>query len=195
MEPSLQQLEEIGKQHRAMFFNLAPPKNVRYKSQDCRFENGCTENKVARRYADLCDKHATQVYQCEIKPSTLNNKRMGLFALSAFNSGDVIDLYEGQRLPARGQIINSTVNQFKVPVTFYTDSHKHYIIDSTNTQSCIARYINHSTENTNCRLQLFKPREYYETYLVAVMTTQEVDAGSELFIDFSQSWTTVLSAT
>ena len=146
-----------------------------YECKQCRYIGGCTD--IACTYADLCDKHATTEYGCEVKQSTIPNAGLGLFATTPFDKGDCVDLYEGERYP-------SSDNKCR-PYGLLVVEHS-CIVDSASTQSCISRYINHNPEKANCGFIRFSPRK--GVILTSVLTLKRIETGEELFIDYGSHY-------
>lgn len=130
-------------------------------------------------YPDLCDAHAVSVYGCEVRDSTIPRAGKGLFALSKFEKGDTVDLYEGKRLPFTNNLI--------LPYGFLVPEHSH-IIDAASTQSCLSRLINHDPDRANCCFLRFKPRPEEDVTLVAIITTRDVEKGEELLINYGSQY-------
>ena len=172
-------LEALGRDLRAQLHGLAPPSGpiTTNDEQPCRHLAGC--NRTARLYADLCDQHAVEVYCCEVRPSTIAGAGMGLFATKGFDEGDCIDLFEGTRIPLRD------ARQQVLPYGFGLKEHD-CAIDAASTQSCLARYINHSSDAANCAFVRFCPRP--GVIMVSVLTLRAIKEGEELLLNYGGEW-------
>ena len=191
---SFQTLEQKGHEVRAQLFGFQRPrsllvlvdkgkgnptvsKHATMQAQRCQYGD-C---KIpAYIYADFCDQHAKEVYKVEVKNSTIPNAGFGLFALDHFDEGDVIDLYEGKRLPK-----NQFTQKLNLPYGFLVDEHK-CIVDAASSQSCVSRYINHHTSLANCGFRRFQPEP--SITLIAVQTLHPVPKGDELFVNYGSQY-------
>ena len=173
----------------------APPgvnKHARFETQPCRFSTSCPG--LAGRYADLCDEHAVEVYGCEVRASGIEGAGEGLFACSAFEEGDTIDLYDGDLVPYVTAEQKAAEKDVMRPYGFLVDT---YIIDAASTQSCSARYANHTTHakgSANCVYRPFKTSLAAATTMVTLETLRPIAAGEELFVDYGKHYRAVYNA-
>lgn len=139
----------------------------------------CT--RTANRYSLFCDGCAPLVYGYAIRQSSIIGAGLGLFAVNNTESGSIVDLYCGECLPSSNPVPDSA---------YACDVSGKYIVDAVGTQSCITRYINHSTENANCAGILMTPSEeagIKYTHML-IHTTKSIKRDEELFIDYGSEY-------
>ena len=176
-------IEEDAKKFRLGMFAAArfehPPMNSS-ESQCQAITEGKRCDRQANVYSMFCDVCAPLVYGYEIRQSSIERAGLGLFASNDVEPGSIVDLYCGKCYMKDGP----------VPDSAYVCDVQDYIVDSQGTQSCIARYINHSHENANCQGVLMTPDEEAGVKYchMLIITTRAVKKGEELFIDYGSAY-------
>lgn len=175
-------IEVEAKQIRTNLFDIkVPHPPLEATSVRCCFvdESGKRCRRVSTTYATFCHVHAKQVYGLEVKTSTIPLAGKGLFALVDFAEGDTIDIYSGKIYDSNHEVVGAY--GFDVPGI--------YRLDAKTKQSCIARYINHSTASPNCRFVRFQiPDRPLPFVHSIVQTTRPLVAGEELLINYGPSY-------
>jgi hypothetical protein len=170
----------------------APPgfhKAARFETQPCRYSDPCP--KLAGRYADLCDEHAVKVYKCRVGPSGVMGGGDGLFVCEDFEKGDVIDIYDGDIIPYVTEEQKAAENERNRPYGFLVRENE-CVIDAVGTQSCIARYINYSSQQqANCEFRRFVPDD--QGLLVSIHALRPLVAGEELLVNYGEQYDGVFS--
>ncbi|KAG5186346.1 hypothetical protein JKP88DRAFT_154599, partial [Tribonema minus] len=107
-----------------------------------------------------------------VRQSTVPIAGYGLFATAKMPQGETVDVYAGKV----AAFVNDAEGDYLISVK---DVHT---IDARARQSCIARYINHSDHNANCRFVYFEsPGKHMH---VIVQTIHDVQKDEELFVDY-----------
>lgn len=137
--------------------------------------SGTACTKRAHTYSCFCDQHGPVHYSMKVAPSRIPGAGLGLFAIKHFAEGDTIDYYIGT--------VYAMESDHQGDYTF--DVRGQYIVDAIATQSCLSRYINHSSLEPNCVFKVYGRGEYPH---IVVQATRDIMPGEELLIDYGPSY-------
>lgn len=154
------------------------------------------EDKIVRDYQQLLDRARKSkdlqddLALLEVKQSLIEGAGKGLFVKQDLSKGDFIGVYNGKVLwPYTIDPVDREKCTYMLEIpSRYNRRKGKLVIDAIDEDSCLTRYINHSskTRHINCKVVMFGEAVDYK--VPVFILTRDVKAGTELLFDYGPQY-------
>jgi len=131
-----------------------------------------------KKQLPYCFAHARSLLHVDIRPSTIRDAGLGLFALKEFKSGDLIVPYKGEIL-TRAQL-DDRYGDGLAP--YAVEVNKNTFIDSACARGT-GSFINTKPRHNNSRISVYSGRAGHPP-AASIRATKRIPIGSEIFVDY-----------